>query len=92
MKIVGYIILEIKEKDNGFMRKRKLMTIDTLCIDERFRRQGIGTRMLNFAKDLGKEKGCTDLYLTVNPKNKNAINVYESFGMEIKDIAYTCKI
>lgn len=91
-KIIGYIILKIKEQDNGIMRKRKLMTIDTLCVDESFRGQGIGTNMLNFAKKLGKEKECTDLYLTVNPKNKNAINVYEKFGMKVKDIAYTCKI
>ncbi len=92
LKIVGYIILEVKEKDNGLTRKRRLMSIDTLCIDESFRRQGIGTKMLNFAKDLAKEKGCTDLYLAVNPNNKNAINMYEKFGMKIKDIAYTCKI
>lgn len=55
-KIVGYIIIDIKEKYNGFMRYRKILCIDTLCIDEKFRGQGIGTKMLEFAKRLGKEK------------------------------------
>lgn len=91
-KIVGYIIIDIKEKDNGFMRYRKILSIDTLCIDENFRRQGIGTKMLEFAKRLGKEKNCTDMHLTVNPNNKNAIKVYENFGMKVNNISYMMKL
>ena len=84
--------LDIKEKDNGFMRYRKILSIDTLCIDEKFRRQGIGTKMLEFAKRLGKEKNCTDMHLTVNPNNKNAIKVYENFGMKVNNISYMMKL
>ena len=91
-KIVGYIIIDIKEKDNGFMRYRKILSIDTLCIDEKFKRQGIGTKMLEFAKRLGKEKNCTDMHLTVNPNNKNAIKVYENFGMKVNNISYMMKL
>lgn len=68
------------------------MSIDTLCIDENFRRQGIGTKMLEFAKRLGKEKNCTDMHLTVNPNNKNAIKVYENFGMKVNNISYMMKL
>lgn len=91
-KIVGYIIIDIKEQDNGFIRYRKMLSIDTLCIDEKFRGQGIGTKMLEFAKKLGKEKNCTDMHLTVNPNNKNAIKVYENFGMEVNNISYVMKL
>lgn len=91
-KIIGYVIVYIKEKNNGFMRKRKLMCIDTLCVDEGFRGQGIGTKLLDFAKELGKKNKCTDLYLTVNPNNKDAIKFYEKFGMNVKDISYMSKI
>ena len=91
-KIVGYIIIDIKEKDNGIMRYRKILSIDTLCIDEKFRRQGIGTKMLEFAKRLGKEKNCTDMHLTANPNNKNAIKVYENFGMKVNNISYMMKL
>ena len=91
-KIVGYIIIDIKEKDNGLMRYRKILSIDTLCIDEKCRRQGIGTKMLEFAKRLGKEKNCTDMHLTVNPNNKNAIKVYENFGMKVNNISYMMKL
>ena len=91
-KIVGYIIINIKEKNNNFMRYRKILSIDTLCIDEKFRGQGIGTKMLEFAKRLGKEKNCTDMHLTVNPNNKNAIKVYENFGMKVNNISYMMKL
>ena len=91
-KIVGYIIIDVKEKDNGFIRYRKILSINTLCIDEKFRGQGIGTKMLEFAKRLGKEKNCTDMHLTVNPNNKNAIKVYENFGMKVHNISYMMKL
>ncbi len=91
-KIVGYIIINIVEKDNGFIRYRKTLCIDTLCIDEKYRGQGIGTKMLEFAKKLGKEKNCTDIYLNVNPNNKNAIRVYENFGMKVNKISYMMKL
>ena len=91
-EIVGYIIIDIKEKDNGFMRYRKLLSIDTLCIDEDFRGQGIGTKILEFAKNIAKEENCTDMHLTVNPNNKNAIKVYEEFGMKVYNLSYMMKL
>lgn len=91
-RIIGYIIINIIEKNNGFIRYRKLLSIDTLCIDEKYRGQGIGTSMLEFAKELGKNNGCTDMHLTVNPQNANAIKLYEKFGMEVDKIAYMMKI
>ena len=90
--IVGYIIIDIKEKDNGFIRYRKLLSIDTLCIDEDFRGQGIGTKMLEFAKNIAKEQNCTDMHLTVNPNNENAIKVYEKFGMKVHNLSYMMKL
>ena len=41
---------------------------------------------------LGKEKNCTDMHLTVNPNNRNAIKVYENFGMEVNNISYMMKL
>ena len=91
-KIVGYIIIDIREKENGFMRYRKLLTIDTICIDKDFRGQGIGTKMLEFAKSIAKSQNCTDMHLTVNPNNENAIKVYEKFGMGVHNLSYMMKL
>lgn len=91
-EIVGYIIFNIKEKENHSMRYRKQLNIDNICVDERYREKGIGTKILESIKEIAKLKGCTDLYLTVNQENENAIKVYEKFGFKVKNIAYMMKL
>ena len=90
--IVGYITFNIKEKDNHSMRYRKQLEIEAICVDQRYRGKGIGTELLKYVKKIGKENNCTDLYLTVNEENANAIKVYEKFGFKIKNIAYSMQI
>ena len=91
-EIVGYIIFNIKEKENPSMRYRKQLNIDAICVDERYRGKGIGTKILESIKEIAKTRGCTDLYLTVNQENENAIKVYEKFGFKVKNIAYMMKL
>ena len=91
-EIVGYVIFSIKEKEFPSMRYRKQLNIEAICVDEKHRGKGIGTKILESIKEIAKSKGCTDLYLTVNKENENAIKVYEKFGFEVKNIAYMMKI
>ena len=91
-EIVGYVIFSIREKDNPSMRYRKQLNIEAICIDENCRGNGIGTLLLNHTRKVGKEQGCTDMYLTVNQENENAIKVYEKFGFKVKNIAYSMQI
>lgn len=91
-EIVGYVIFNIAEKDYPSMRYRKQLSIEAICVDANCRGKGIGTALLEYIKKVGKEKGCTDLYLTVNKENENAINLYEKFGFRVKNIAYLMKI
>jgi len=93
-EIVGYIIFTIKEKknQNPKFRRRKLLDIDAMCVDENYRGKGIGTALLDYAKQVGIENNCTDMYLTVNEENINAIKTYEKFGMRIKNISYSMRI
>ena len=70
----------------------KQLNIEAICVDKNYRGNGIGTLLLDYIKNVGKEQGCTDMYLTVNQENENAIKVYEKFGFEVKNIAYMMKI
>lgn len=74
------------------MRYRKQLQIEAICVDEENRGKGIGTELLKYVKKFGKENNCTDLYLTVNKENENAIKAYEKFGFKVKSIAYSMKI
>ena len=91
-KIVGYITFNIQEKTNPSMRYRKQINIDAICVNEENRGEGIGTLLLEYMKKYGKENNCTDMYLTVNEENENAIKVYEKFGFKVKSIAYSMMI
>ena len=89
-KVVGYITFCIIEKknQNPKFRYRKQINVDAMCVDEKYRGQGIGTSLLNFVEQIGIDNECTDIYLTVNEENIGAIKTYESFGMRVKNIAY----
>lgn len=92
-KVIGFITFNIREKSNqqGF-RDRKQLNIDVICVDENLRGKGIGTKILEHIKEFAKENNCTDLYLTVNEENLDAIKLYEKFGFQLKNIAYSMKI
>ena len=90
--IEGYVTFKILEKDNPSMRHRIVLSIDAICVDESNRGNGIGTKLLEYLKYIGKEKGCTDMDLTVNEENEGAIKLYEKFGFKIKSLAYSMQI
>lgn len=91
-EIVGYMTFCMQEKNHYGVRFRKYFKIDAICVDEKSRGTGVGTELLKFAKEKAKENGCTDLFLTVNEENKNAIKLYEKFGFQVKSIEYSMKI
>ena len=90
--IVGYVTFNIQEKNNPIMRYRKQLQIEAICVDENNRCKGIGTELLKHLKNIAKEKNCTDMYLTLNEENINAIKLYEKFGFKVKSIAYSMQI
>lgn len=90
--VVGYVICKICEKDSRGLRYRKQLNIEVICVDSENRGNGIGTKLLEYMKEYAKKNECTDMYLTVNEENENAIHLYESFGMRVKNIAYSLKI
>jgi len=92
-KIVGYAIIKIKEKNNiSGMYDRKILDLEAICIDAKYRNKGIGTKLITFLINLGKEQKCTDFYLNVYEQNKEAIKLYEKLGMKVKNINYSMKI
>ncbi len=91
-KIVGYVLLSSKEgKKNGY-RYRKELDIDAIGVDEDYRNKGIGTRLVDYVKKYAKDNSYTDLRLTVNEENENAIHLYEKMGFKVKNIAYSMMV
>lgn len=91
-RVVGYVILSKREgKKNGYLY-RKQLDIDAIGVDEAYRNKGIGTKLLEYVKEYAKNNDYTDLRLTVNEENENAIHLYEKVGFKVRNIAYSIKI
>ena len=80
--VVGYAFCIIKENEGGIsMRDIKTMYLDDLCIDEKFRKQGIGKQLFDYVYQKAKEFGCYHVTLNVWTLNDDAREFYKSCGM-----------
>ncbi len=56
------------------------LRINNIAVHPRWRRKGIGTRMLRFLLDHAARHGCREATLEVRPSNEPAIRVYDKAG------------
>ena len=70
--IVGYIIFWIKEENQGH--------IISLAVDNDFKRQNIGSKLMKAAIDIFKNFNIKRINLEVRTENKEAVYFYKSIG------------
>ncbi len=82
-EICGFAILHhINKPENPFMWERDFLDIDEFCVDEKHRRKGVATKLIDFIKKYAKEKGYGRLELNMWEFNESALEFYESVGFE----------
>lgn len=92
-KIVGELLAFIKTGTPApFMKNRKILYIESLCVDASMRHKGVGTKLINHAKKLAKLQGCEAIELNVWAFNNNAIEFYKAQGMSVKTMVYEAKL
>ena len=80
--VLGYALCVFQKYVNhAILTAVKTMRIDDLCVDERFRRRGIGTALYRFVLDFAKTLGCYNVCLNVWTCNREALKFYESCGL-----------
>ncbi len=72
---IGYFTLEVNG-DNTVMKLHKCYLLPE------YQGMGIGSMMLDFAKKIAADSGCSRLRLNVNRKNEKAIRAYTRNGFE----------
>ena len=76
--VVGYIFCVLHRlENNSVMTDILTLYIDDLCVDEAVRGKGVGTMLLDYAKQFAREQGCYNLTLNVWALNENAMHFYE---------------
>ena len=83
--VVGYCFcqaIKYESSTSPHMNSFTELYIDDLCVDQDFRRFGIGKMLFEQAKEFAKESGACRLTLGVFDFNQSGIEFYESFGMK----------
>jgi len=83
--IIGYCIINIRKyKNHEIFEDMENIEIDEMCVDEKYRKKGIGKKLFDKVKIYGKEINAKNIELMVWDFNKDAINFYEKMGMKTR--------
>lgn len=92
-KVYGILIYNIKEIINHTnLKDSKILWIEELGVDEKYRKKGIGKLLIKEAEKIGKDQKCETLQLNCWEINKNAIGFYQNLGMETQRRVFEKKI
>ena len=83
--VVGYAMCQIRIPDSNMYPKR-IFHLDDLCVDEKYRGQGIGKALYQKVVEAAKEYGCYEITLNAWPDNEIAMKFYEKMGMKTRSI------
>ena len=85
--VQGYafcVIQDLSQCDN--LRPDKSLYIDDICVDENYRRHGVGKKLYERVIQFAKEEKCFNITLNVWAKNPSAQAFYESMGMTVQKV------
>ena len=91
-QVVGYVVLSVQERGGPGAHAYKAMRLDSICVDETMRGQGIGKEMVAGVRALAKVFGCRELILGVHPENDDAVAFYQKCGFRIRTIHMDMKL
>lgn len=86
--LVGYVCFHIWETNSDASVPSKVLDIDDITVDAKYRHQGIGQRIMADIREIAGERGCNDIQLSVYPQNENAVRFYEKCGFRVRNIRY----
>ncbi len=84
--IAGVLFIIYRHIENPIQVTRNIIFVDSMAVDEKYRRKGIGHAFFNFLKELRNQKGFDGIELQVNAKNETAYKIYSDYGFTNKSI------
>ena len=82
----GYVVLCLMSKGGPGVVEKKLLRLESICVDETARGKGIGKSMIVGVRALAKAFGCNGLLLGMHPENEKALHFYQKSGFTIRTI------
>lgn len=84
--IVGVVLLVYRIINSNYQMPKKIIFIDIMVVDKKYRRLGFGKLFFKFIKELKEKLEYDAVELQVNAKNVDAIKMYTSYGFRNKSI------
>ena len=84
-EVVGFMRFYLWQTNGTVTRKRTMIQIDDIGVEESLRNRGIGQRMMAAFFDLARSFGCDGVNLYVDAPNESAIAFYQKCGLRIKN-------
>lgn len=75
-----------------------ILKICFFYVEKNYRKNGIGSSLLNKIREFAQNNGFTQIYLTINPQNSNMINFSKKYGFSESgtskngDVVFSIKI
>lgn len=83
-EVKGFVFAEVVTKGGLQTKKRKILAVHELGVENDSRHLGIGTKLMNEIKRIGEIKGCQEISLSVWSFNEKAFKFYIKNGFEIQ--------
>lgn len=68
------------------LRPDKSLYIDDICVDENYRRHGVGKKLYEYVVEFARKEKCFNITLNVWDKNPGAQRFYEGMGMKVQKV------
>lgn len=91
-EIAGYVVLSVMQKGGPGTHHKKLLRLDSICVDKALRGQGIGKTIVMDVRALARAFGCCEVMLGVHPENDAAVAFYQKCGFHIRTINMDMKV
>jgi len=89
-KIIGYLAGSISEQISYIIET--FAELDNMCVNEEYRRYGVGTLLMNEFKKYCKDNNIENIKVTASAKNTKAIQFYMKNGFEDYNVTLKYKI
>jgi len=66
-------------------REKKILWLDYIAVQSKFRRKGIGTSLLSKVESWATQHGCNMLYTSLNPNNTQSRLLLDRRGFEVSN-------
>ena len=85
-KVVGILEIIFRHIETPAHVTRDIIVVDAIAVDEKYRGKGIGHQLLDFVREIKKNKGCDAIELQVNARNAAAYEMYKKYGFTEKSV------